>query len=71
MEHGRLHCNLLDALPCSNLATWCPSWGKSHWLATTTTPCSSLPCHCQPLALAASTSLPCTPFLHAVALLTW
>jgi hypothetical protein len=36
---------------CSNLATWCPSWGKSPWLATTTTPCSSLPCHCQPLAL--------------------
>jgi hypothetical protein len=23
----------------------------SPWLATTTTPCSSLPCHCQPLAL--------------------
>jgi hypothetical protein len=30
---------------------WCPSWGKSPWLATTTTPHSSPPCHCQPLAL--------------------
>jgi hypothetical protein len=51
LEYGRPCCNLLDALACSNLATWCPSWGKSPWLATTTTACSSLPCHCQPLAL--------------------
>jgi hypothetical protein len=51
-ECGRLCCNLLDAaLACSNLAPWCPSWGRSPWLATTTTPFSSLPCHCQPLAL--------------------
>jgi hypothetical protein len=51
LEHGRLCRNLLDALAHSNLATWCPSWGKSPWLTTTTTPHSSLPCHCQPLAL--------------------
>jgi hypothetical protein len=53
LEHGRMHCNLLDTLARSNLAStiWCPSWGKSPWLATTTTPHSSLPCHCQPLAL--------------------
>jgi hypothetical protein len=51
LECSRLCSNLLDALACSCLAAWCPSWGKSPWLATTTTPCSSLPCHCQPLAL--------------------
>jgi hypothetical protein len=45
LEHGRPCCNILDALACSTLATWCPSWGKSPWLATTTTPHSSLPYH--------------------------
>jgi hypothetical protein len=46
LEHSRPCCNLLDALVYSNLATWCPSWGKSPWVPTITTPCSSLPCHC-------------------------
>jgi hypothetical protein len=73
LERGRPCCNLLDALAHSNLATWCPSWGKSPWLATTTTPCSSLPCHCQPLALLLVATPPpwLYPFLHAVALLPW
>ena len=35
LEQGRLPCcNLLDLLALSNLATWCPSWGKSPWLAS-------------------------------------
>jgi hypothetical protein len=34
LEHGRPCCNLLHALAHSNLVTWCPSWGKSPWLAT-------------------------------------
>ncbi len=51
VEHGRPCCNLLDSLLHCNLASWCPFWGKSPWLATTTTPCSSLPCHCHSLAL--------------------
>jgi hypothetical protein len=34
LEQGRLCCNLLDLLVLSNLATWCPSWGKSPWLAS-------------------------------------
>jgi hypothetical protein len=64
---------LLDALACSNLATWCPSWGKSPWLVmvTTTTPRSSLPCHCQPLALLLPLHHVPLAFLHAVALLPW
>jgi hypothetical protein len=37
LERGRPCCTLLDALVLSNLATWCPSWGESPWLATTTT----------------------------------
>jgi hypothetical protein len=51
LEHGRPCCNLLDALVFSNLANQCPSWGKSPWLATTSTPHSSLPCQCLPIAL--------------------
>jgi hypothetical protein len=70
LECGRPHCkNLLNTLACSKLATWCPSWGKSPWLATTTTPCNSLHCHCQPLALLLPLHHVATPFLHAVALL--
>jgi hypothetical protein len=42
LEHGRPQSNLLDTQACSNLATWCYSWGKTPWLATTTTPHSSL-----------------------------
>jgi hypothetical protein len=55
LEHGaRPCCNLLDALACSNFATHSMPLLRQKqdpWLATTTTPCSSLPCHCEPLAL--------------------
>ncbi len=62
LEHGRPRCNLLDTLVCSNLATWCPSWGKSPWLATTTTFTAAYPVTVSPwLCFNLSTMYP--PFL--------
>jgi hypothetical protein len=55
LQCGRPCCNLLDALACSKLATWCSSQGKSPWLAAWLQPpplaASCIPGHCQPLAL--------------------
>jgi hypothetical protein len=55
LERGRPRGNLLDALTRSNLATCSMPLLRQKqvpgWLQPHTTPCSSLPSHCQPLAL--------------------
>jgi hypothetical protein len=71
LEHGRPCCNVLDA-SCSNLATSClmPFLRQKSLAGFNHHPLQQ-PTLSLPAPGSASISPPCTPFLHAFALLPW